>query len=127
MNKVDYWRELAEYDMETAKVMLDSKRYVYVGFMCHQAIEKALKAYYVKVKNELPPYTHSLILLVTKTGIYGEITEEKKGFISFLDPLNVATRYPATISKLLNILTPEVCKNLIQQTERELQWIIAKL
>jgi len=40
-----YWLELAEYDMETAKVMLLGERYLYVGFMCHQVIEKALKGY----------------------------------------------------------------------------------
>ena len=38
--KVEYWFESANYDLETAKVMLDGKRYLYVGFMCHQVIEK---------------------------------------------------------------------------------------
>ena len=42
-DKVAYWIECAEYDMETAKVMLQSKRYLYVGFMCHQTIEKRVK------------------------------------------------------------------------------------
>jgi HEPN domain-containing protein len=37
--KVKYWVELAEYDLETAKAMLKSKRYLYVGFNCHQTIE----------------------------------------------------------------------------------------
>ena len=38
-----YWIEIADYDLETAKAMLVSKRYLYVGFMCHQAIEKILR------------------------------------------------------------------------------------
>ena len=42
--KVKYWTELSEYDMKTAEAMLQSKRYLYVGFMAHQAIEKILKA-----------------------------------------------------------------------------------
>ena len=42
--KVSYWLDLAEYDLDTAKAMLKSRRYLYVGFMCHQVIEKALKA-----------------------------------------------------------------------------------
>lgn len=37
--RVSYWIEMAEYDLEIAKVMLDGGRYMYVGFMCHQAIE----------------------------------------------------------------------------------------
>ncbi len=44
--KVQYWIEIAEYDLKTTKVMLDGKSFLYVGFMCHQVIEKILKAYY---------------------------------------------------------------------------------
>ncbi|MGB9745400.1 MAG: HEPN domain-containing protein, partial [Bacteroidales bacterium] len=39
-DKVKYWQDLSDYDMETAVAMLKSRRYLYVGFMCHQAIEK---------------------------------------------------------------------------------------
>ena len=46
-----YWIEIAEYDIETAKAMLVSKRFLYVGFMCHQAIEKTIKAYYLPFPN----------------------------------------------------------------------------
>ena len=28
----EYWIEIAEYDIETAKAMLVSKRFLYVGF-----------------------------------------------------------------------------------------------
>ena len=39
-DKVRYWDEMAGYDLETAKAMLSTKRYLYVGFMCHQSVEK---------------------------------------------------------------------------------------
>ena len=41
--KAGYWLDLAAYDLETADVMLRGKRYLYVGFMCHQVVEKSLK------------------------------------------------------------------------------------
>jgi hypothetical protein len=31
--KAQYWVELADYDLETAKVMLANRRFLYVGFM----------------------------------------------------------------------------------------------
>jgi len=34
--------DLAQYDLETAQVMLDGGRFLYVGFMCHQVVEKSL-------------------------------------------------------------------------------------
>ena len=42
-DKADYWFDSAEYDLQTAKAMLETRRFLYVGFMCHQTIEKALK------------------------------------------------------------------------------------
>jgi len=48
--KTRYWIDLAEYDLETAKVMLAGKRLLYVGFMCHQVIEKAL----IRILSVLP-------------------------------------------------------------------------
>lgn len=67
--KVKYWIELAEYDLETAKAMLDTKRYLYVGFMCHQTIEKGLKAVIAKM-GEFPPKIHNLIELSKKVSLY---------------------------------------------------------
>ncbi len=53
-NKVDYWLEMSDYDFETAKAMLATQRYLYVGFMCHQVIEKALKAYWTMYLKNRP-------------------------------------------------------------------------
>jgi HEPN domain-containing protein len=49
--------------------------------MCHQAIEKILKAYFVSTKLENPPFTHNLTLLAKQSEIYGQMTEDKKDFI----------------------------------------------
>ena len=35
---VAYWIEMSDYDLETAKAMLITGRYLYIGFMCHQTI-----------------------------------------------------------------------------------------
>lgn len=43
VEKYDYWEEIATYDLETAEAMLASGRYLYVVFMCQQAIEKLMK------------------------------------------------------------------------------------
>ena len=34
---VAHWIERSEYDLDTAKVMLDTSRYLYVAYMCQQA------------------------------------------------------------------------------------------
>lgn len=127
MSKVEYWVDMAKYDFDTAKAMNESKRYLYVGFMCHQVMEKAFKAYFVKHKDSNPPYTHNLTLLAEKSGIYDEMTDEQKDFIDFLEPLNIEARYPTTKEKLLAILNEGKCQELINRTEGEFEWVMKKL
>jgi len=38
--KLNYWLELAQYDLDTASAMFSTGRWFYVVFMCQQAIEK---------------------------------------------------------------------------------------
>lgn len=125
--KVLYWIDIAEYDMETAKVMLEGKRFLYVGFMCHQVIEKILKGYYVFIKNENPPYTHNLTYLAMQSRIYEKMTEEQKDVIDMIDPLNVEARYPSHKENLMQTLNYERCKEIVQKTEVLYQWIKKKL
>ena len=91
-----YWIELSDYDFETAKAMLNTKRYLYVGFMCHQVIEKILKAYWSIVIDEPPLKIHSLSRLAEKTGLDKLMTIEQLDFIDELEPLNIEARYPST-------------------------------
>ena len=107
--------------------MLEGKRYLYVGFMCHQVIEKALKGYYVSVTNDQPPYTHNLTVLAKDAGIYFTFDDDQKDLLEKLEPLNIEARYPTAKEKLLNSLTPEKCHQIIEQTEALFLWIKTKL
>jgi HEPN domain-containing protein len=84
-----YWIEIADYDLETAKAMLVSKRYLYVGFMCHQVIEKTIKAYYSSAKEDVPPYSHNLKSLAEKCELLPLFSEEQLDFIEELLPMNL--------------------------------------
>jgi hypothetical protein len=48
------WIVLAEYDLETARHMLSTGRYLYVIFMCHLSLEKMLKAHVTEVTQTIP-------------------------------------------------------------------------
>ena len=45
MDRISYWKDLATYDIDTAEAMYVTRRWLYVGFMCHQVLEKIIKAY----------------------------------------------------------------------------------
>lgn len=125
--KVTYWIEMADYDFDTAKAMLATKRYLYVGFMCHQVIEKMLKAYWCHVLEEPPLKIHSLSRLAEKSGLDKDMSETQTDFIDELEPLNIEARYPSYKERLIKSLTAQRCEALIKQTDELRTWIKNKL
>ena len=121
-----YWMDLAEYDMETTKAMLTAGRYLYVGFLCHQIIEKMLKAAIAK-EGTIPPKVHNLTRLAELGRLDAFLTQEQNNFIDALLPLNIEARYPADKDKLLGVLTEDYCREIVSKTEDLMLWIKNKL
>jgi HEPN domain-containing protein len=126
-SKIKYWFDLSDYDLDTAEAMLQSKRYLYVGFMCHQSIEKAFKAYYTKLKSETAPYSHSLSYLAKQGDFYEKFSEKQKEFIDQIEPLNIEARYPSHKERLLKSLTDIKCLEIIHNTKEIQKWIKERL
>ncbi len=126
-DQIGYWIELSEYDFETAIVMLKNKRYLYVGFMAHQSIEKILKPFFVKTNREAAPFSHSLSYLAKKAKIYEHFSEDQQHFIDMLEPLNIECRYPTHKEQLMRSLTQERCKEILDSSKELQLWIKQKL
>jgi HEPN domain-containing protein len=103
--RVKYWLDIASYDLKTAQAMFKTKRFLYVGFMRHQVIEKSLKAYYWSTKQQEPEYIHHLIRLCELSGLNEILSEKQSQLIETLMPLNIQARYPKDKKFLLKILT----------------------
>lgn len=126
-NDADYWIDLARYDLTSARAMLKARRRLYVGFLCHLAIEKTLKAYWAQTKKGTPPFTHDLPLLAERTGLLAEMNERARTIMNFLGPLHLAGRYPANKARMLKLLTPAKCTWLMKETKWLHRWIRNKL
>lgn len=126
-SKIKYWIELSDYDIETAVAMLQSKRYLYVGFMCHQTIEKIFKAYFTKIKSDTAPFSHSLSYIAKKGDFYESFSNDQKDFIDQIEPLNIEARYPSYKERLLKSLTEVRCLEILNRTKDLQQWIKKKL
>ena len=121
-NRSQYWTDLADYDFETAKAMLQTQRWLYVGFMCHQVIEKMLTT----TQTEQSPYSHSLTKLARGSELLDQLTPEQSVLISTFEPLNIEACYPAYKGHILRSLTSQVCEELTTQTQSLKQWIQTK-
>ena len=120
---VEFWISKAKEELVSARIMLDSGRYLYAGFMCHQSIEKAMKAYYIFLFDELHPHTHSLNSLAKKTNLTDKVQESHVKTLKKLDPLYIKARYEDYKSDISSLLTGDYCEILLKETEELCLWI----
>ncbi len=126
-NIVDKWIEIAEYDFATANAMLKTGRYLYVAFMCQQALEKMLKAIIVSKTDKFPPKVHKLEFLANEAGVNKELNEKQKDLLNELSFFYLNNRYPDFKVELNKLITKEKSMKLIEQTEDLLKWIKQKI
>ncbi|MBR2035799.1 MAG: HEPN domain-containing protein [Prevotella sp.] len=126
-DKVAYWIDIADYDLETAEAMYQTGRRLYVAFMCHQVIEKTLKAYWSKTQESDPPYTHNHMRLADGCGLYELMSDEQRDFLDIITNYNIESRYPEDKEALSRALTDNVCRKIIDETKQLQQWIKDKL
>ena len=88
-----------------------------------QAIEKTLKAYWCATLPEDPPYTHSHKRLADGCGLYSRMSKEQKDFINTVTNYNIEARYPEDKDELTRTLTPQACRQMIDETKQLTQWI----
>ena len=127
--QAEYWLELANYDLETARAMLQTKRYLYVGFMCHQTIEKGIKAVVARdcAGGDMPPKIHDLSKLAIRAKLLDAMSDGQQDFLEELNPLNIEARYPEYKAEIVKTLTTDKCKAIISETEQLLCWIKKQL
>jgi len=125
--KVEHWVKISDEDLKIATDLLHLRHFLYVGFMCHQCIEKIFKAAYEHQINDTPPFVHDLMLIANKTGFFNMLDDEQIDFIERLSPLNIRARYPDYKKELAKELTKTVCENLITKTQALQQWTKEKV
>ena len=109
-----YWLEGVAYDLETAKSLLESKRFPHALFFAHLALEKVLKALVVKSTEEHAPYTHSLTFLANKTEIKfpDSVLDQLASTLSFILSQDILTKRKTFIE--------DARKNLL--TKNSMRW-----
>lgn len=115
------WIELADYDIETARHMLATGRYLYVVFLCHLALEKLLKAHVAEVTQTVPIKTHDLIYLVKKSGL--KLLEHHLDFVGKINTSSIPTRYPDDLQRSLKEYPRSVADDYLNQTMELVQWL----
>jgi len=118
---VEHWAEQARYDLDTARAMLESGRFLYVFFCCQQALEKMLKGLIVKRTLEFPPRLHNLSRLAEAAGLAPD--EAKADFLGELTAYYIQSRYPEAMEALGRDVSAETAAETLRKTEEVLEWL----
>lgn len=119
------WLKQAEYDLSTAEAMFKTGRYLYVAFMCQQAIEKLIKGIIQEKTDTTPPYTHRLVTLLEVAGLSND--PEKLDFLDLLTRYYINTRYPEQKQKLAKSLNKKSAQDVLKKTKESFQWLKKEL
>jgi len=124
--KFAHWLDAAKYDLRTAQTLLVGGRWLYVAFMCQQAVEKLVKGLYVLYVDDDVPKTHNIRSII---GSYEdklpmEIPLETRELFVRLSTCYLNNRYPDYKDKLgVQIRKPQA-KELFSRTKKVFAWLL---
>jgi len=124
--KFEHWLDIAEYDLETAKAMLNSSRWLYVVFMCQQAIEKLVKGLYVLYIDDDVPRTHNIRALIEmfEDKLPEKVAEENYTLFEDLSAYYLNGRYADYKQKLSRLLNETQANNYYQKAKGAFSWLL---
>lgn len=125
LEKYEKWLEMAEEDMDTAFVMLKSGKYMYVSFMCQQAIEKLSKGIYVYTFDKEAPFTHNINVILKDIDKVINSSEYKKfeSLFATLTSFYIIGRYDVYKQKISKDLDNKSSKELLNKSKEAFVWL----
>jgi HEPN domain-containing protein len=120
------WLNRADYDMDTAKAMLQTGRLIYAVFMCQQSLEKCFKALLAYEDKEIVPI-HNLRRLAEFAAVVHELDESTLLKLDFLSSFYINARYKEDLQQLSKGITEPVARDFIQFSEELIKWLCQKM
>jgi HEPN domain-containing protein len=115
------WLAQVDYDVATAEQMLQAGRYIYVIFMSHMALEKALKALVTEETQKLPPRTHNLIDLAQRARVV--LSQEQQDFLGKITTTSVVVRYPDDLAALVSQYPEAIARDYFERAKELITWV----
>ena len=125
--RADKWLAIVTEDMSVAELLFNNGHWLYTAFMCHQVIEKTLKAYWNVCRDDDPPFIHDHKRIAEGCGLYSKMSEEQKNFLAMMRNKNIEARYQETKDSIARTLNRESTADILERTKQIYSWILQKL
>jgi len=135
IEKYKYWEILADYDMETAQIMLEASRWMYVATICHSSVERLVKGMIVYHTKREAPKSNNLTFLINKLSeneVFSQSSEgerfnkEKYPFIDIIIDIMYfhINDYPFSYQKIMERFIEEpIAKDIYVKTKTLVRWL----
>lgn len=111
--------------MEVAETLFQNQKYDWCLFIGHIVIEKTLKAFYVRDKQEMPPKIHNLVKLAENTNL--SFTEDQFVFLADVNDFNIEARYPDTKFSFYQTCTREFTEGQFSKIKEMYKWLLSQM
>ena len=124
--KFEYWLDIAQYDLSVAESMLNSGHWLYVVFLCQQAIEKLVKGLYSYYMPDAPPRLHNIKTIATRVApsLPISIPTDTLDFFDDLTAYYLNNRYPDYISKLSSQISETEAAEVMTKAKEVFAWLL---
>ncbi|MDR3153605.1 MAG: HEPN domain-containing protein [Deltaproteobacteria bacterium] len=125
-DKFDFWLDTAQYDISTAISMFNTGRWVYVAFMCQQAIEKLIKGLYILYIDDNVPRIHNICILLDKfiDKLPVAVDQTLYKFFETLSVFYINTRYTSYKQKIQSIVNKQEAESILSKTKEVFAWLL---
>ncbi len=120
------WLGIVAEDLSVAEDLYKTKHWLYVAFMCHQVVEKVLKAYWCVCRDDDPPFIHDHKRIAEGCGLYTKMSDEQKEFLTQIKQMNIEARYQEYKDELATSLNSDRAKYILETTKQMHAWILQK-
>lgn len=124
--RFEHWLDIANYDLETADSMHSSKRWIYVIFMCQQAIEKLAKGLYTFYIDDNVPRVHNINAIINKfeDQLPQEVPDEIRILFDKLTAYYLNNRYPDYMARLSSQTNHDEATEILAKSKEAFKWLL---
>jgi HEPN domain-containing protein len=122
---IRFWLDSSDDNYQSMLNMFQAGEYMWSLFIGHLAIEKLLKASYIKTAVREAPRTHDLHKLAVLTGL--DLTDNRKDALQYITLFNIETRYEDFKRDFYRKCTKEFTAENIEKIKELREWLKQKI
>jgi HEPN domain-containing protein len=122
---IQFWLDSSDDNYKSMINMFNAGEYMWALFIGHLAIEKLLKAYYIKTVETEVPRIHDLYKLAIKSNL--DLSDEQKDSLQYITLFNIETRYEDYKKDFYKKCTKEFAEKNIEKIKELRTWLQQKI